>query len=89
VSTISPSDETSHTPVESPPSGQRLGLSVDEAASLLGVSRDLVYDLIARGELPSVRLGRRIVVPRRALEATLDSLTLQTPPEQSPPRRRP
>ena len=27
----------------------------------------------ARGELPSVRLGRRIVVPRRALEALLDA----------------
>jgi hypothetical protein len=27
---------------------------------------------VARGELPAVRLGRRIVVPRRALEALLD-----------------
>ena len=52
--------------------GQRLGLSVDDAAWLLGISRDLAYDLVAAGQIPSVRLGRRIVVPRRALERVLD-----------------
>jgi excisionase family DNA binding protein len=45
----------------------QLVLSVAEAAALLGISKDLVYDLVARGELPSLRLGRRVVVPRRAL----------------------
>lgn len=58
-----------------PSSGRRLALSVDEAAALIGVSRDLVYDLVARGEIPSVRLGRRIVVPRRALEEAMDVAT--------------
>jgi excisionase family DNA binding protein len=50
----------------------RLALSVEEAGALLGMSRDLVYDLVNRRELPSVRLGRRLVVPRKALEALLD-----------------
>lgn len=50
----------------------RLTLSVDEAASLLGISRALAYELIARDELPSLRLGRRIVVPRRALEQLVE-----------------
>jgi excisionase family DNA binding protein len=45
-----------------------LTLSVQDAAKLLGVSRDLVYDLVAQGELPALRLGRRIVLPHRALE---------------------
>jgi excisionase family DNA binding protein len=49
----------------------RLVLSVSEAAGLLGISRGLAYQLVARGELPSLRLGRR-VVPRRALEALLE-----------------
>jgi excisionase family DNA binding protein len=53
------------------PLGDRLALSVEEAGALLGISRDLAYDLVARRELPSVRLGRRIVVPRKALEETL------------------
>ena len=45
------------------PMTERLALSVEEAAALLGISRDLAYDLVTRGELPSVRLGRRLVVP--------------------------
>jgi len=54
------------------PLAERVALSVEEAGALLGISRDLAYDLVARGELPSVRLGRRLVVPRRALEGALD-----------------
>ena len=51
--------------------GAKPALSVAEAAELLGVSRALTYELVKRGELPSVRLGRRIVVPRRAVEQLL------------------
>ncbi len=52
-------------------------LTVEEAAALLGISRTLGYELVARRELPSLRLGRRIVVPRRALE---ELLTCPQPP---------
>ncbi|HBW18767.1 MAG TPA: hypothetical protein DEH11_07010, partial [Actinobacteria bacterium] len=41
-----------------------MALSVEEAGALLGISRDLAYDLVASRQLPSVRLGRRLVVPR-------------------------
>lgn len=47
--------------------GDRLTLSVGEAGALLGISRALAYELVTRGELPSVRLGRRVVVPKVAL----------------------
>ena len=50
----------------------RLVLTVTEAAGALGISRTHAYELVARGELPSLRLGRRIVVPRRGLERLLD-----------------
>jgi excisionase family DNA binding protein len=56
----------------------RLTLTVEEAAQLLGISRALGYELVARGELPSIRLGRRIVVPRRALDAMLDAASLES-----------
>lgn len=56
------------------PIGERLALSVEEAGASLGVSRDLAYDLVACGTIPSVRLGRRLVVPRRALELALERL---------------
>lgn len=49
----------------------RLTLTVVEAAQVLGVSRAFAYQLVARGELPSLRLERRIVVPRRALEVLI------------------
>jgi excisionase family DNA binding protein len=61
-------------PVKRLPMSERLALSVEEAGALLGISRDLAYDLVARRELPSVRLGRRLVVPRRALEEALGRL---------------
>jgi excisionase family DNA binding protein len=46
--------------------------TVTEAAGVLGISRALAYELVARGELPSIRLGRRIVVPAAALRALLE-----------------
>jgi excisionase family DNA binding protein len=54
-------------------SDNRLVLTVTEAAALLGISRAHAYELVARGDLPALRLGRRIVVPRRGLERLLDA----------------
>jgi len=49
----------------------RLVLTVDEVAYLLNISRGLAYELVARGELPAIKLGRRIVIPRVAMEELL------------------
>jgi excisionase family DNA binding protein len=51
---------------------ERLVLSVPEAARMLSISRRLAYDLVARGELPALRLGGRIVILRRPLERLLE-----------------
>lgn len=45
----------------------RLTYSVAEAAAEIGISESHAYRLVAAGELPSIRLGRRIVVPKAAL----------------------
>ncbi len=50
-------------------SGDRLVFTVAEAGELLGISRAFAYELVARGELPVVRLGRRRLIPKRALLA--------------------
>jgi excisionase family DNA binding protein len=50
-------------------------LTVTETAKLLRVSRAFAYELVTRGDLPAIRLGRRIVIPRKALERRLDDLT--------------
>jgi excisionase family DNA binding protein len=55
-----------------PDTGRQLVFSVEEAAALLGISRAFGYQLVARGELPALRLGRRIVVPRFAIDELLE-----------------
>jgi hypothetical protein len=42
------------------PSG-RLAYSVDEAAWLTGLSRDLLYDEMRRGNLVYIKVGRRLI----------------------------
>jgi excisionase family DNA binding protein len=48
-----------------------LAVSVLEAARRLGVSERTVATLLARNELPSRRIGRRRVIPIKALEEFL------------------
>lgn len=43
-------------------------MGVEEAAACLGISRNLAYELVRRGRLPHIRLGRRILIPRDGLE---------------------
>ena len=53
-----PLGDDSATAVSERPHGGRLAYSVDEAARLTGLSRDLLYDEIRRGHLASVK-GRQ------------------------------
>jgi excisionase family DNA binding protein len=50
----------------------RLVYSVAEAGELLGISRAFAYELVARGDLPVIRLGRRRLVPKVALVALVE-----------------
>jgi excisionase family DNA binding protein len=48
-------------------------MTVNEAAVRLGISRGSAYAAARRGELPAIRLNRRIVVPRVAFQRWLES----------------
>jgi excisionase family DNA binding protein len=61
------------------PSTDRLVYSVAQAGVLLGISRAFAYELVARGELPVIRLGRRRLVPKVALLALLEANPLEAP----------
>jgi excisionase family DNA binding protein len=50
---------------------KRLTLTVEEAAEILGLSRAFAYEAVRRGEIPSIRIGRRILVPKAALDRLL------------------
>ena len=39
-----------------------------DAGQMLGLGRNATYDAVARGEIPVLRFGRRILVPRKALD---------------------
>lgn len=48
-----------------------LVLTVEEARKLLRLSRGLMYEAIHSGQIPSMRIGRRILIPRARLEEML------------------
>ena len=48
--------------------GAPLLINVEQAAALLGIGRGLCYQLVQENRLPHVRLGRRLLISRQALE---------------------
>jgi excisionase family DNA binding protein len=56
----------------------RITLTVEEAGVRLGISRTLAFELVRRGDIPSIRLGRRVLVPIRALELMVESVASET-----------
>ena len=65
----------------------RWTVTVEEAAQMLGISRSSAYECVRRGELRALRLGRRLVVPRAALEELLGGTpaVLPNPTAAEPP----
>lgn len=58
-----------HLPNDS--AAERLGYSIEEFAERVGIGRTLAYQAALRGEIPTRRIGRRLIVPKAALEAWL------------------
>jgi len=52
--------------------GNRLCITVPEAAEMLGISRNFAYELVKRQELPVIKFGKRLLIPRVALEKMLE-----------------
>jgi excisionase family DNA binding protein len=57
-----------------PPEDERLVYTVPEAGRLLGLSRNGSYEAAKRGDIPTIRIGRRLLVPKvpfhRVIELT-------------------
>ena len=51
---------------------ERLCMTIPEVANMLGLSRNFGYELARRGEIPVIRFGRRLLVPKAALEKLLE-----------------
>jgi len=64
-------------------SHDRATTTVTDAARVLGISRNGAYAAVARGDIPSVRIGKRILVPTARLRELLEGGSAA----QSPPAR--
>ena len=67
----------------------RLTMTVEETAVALGISRNLAYEAVRGGRIPAIRIGRRLLVPRRALENVLqDTQSVNCMPAGKPPGKK-
>jgi len=70
---------------DSPLKSKKLTYSVVEAADILGLSRSATYEAIRTKQIPSIRFGRRIIIPRFALEKMLREAIFYIFPESRTP----
>jgi excisionase family DNA binding protein len=55
-----------------PPEVRKLALSVEEAADCMSLAERAVWDLVGTGQLRSLKVGRRRIVPVSAIEEFLE-----------------
>lgn len=46
--------------------------SIPEAAKFLGIGRNAAYEAVRKGQIPTIRIGRRLLVPKAALSKMLE-----------------
>lgn len=55
---------------------ERVTLTVPEAAKILAIGRNQCYEAVKRGEVPSIRIGKRVLVSRAALERLIEGAAI-------------
>jgi excisionase family DNA binding protein len=50
---------------------ERQTVTVGEAAKILGIGRNSAYQAVARGDIPVIRVGKRLLIPRVQIERLL------------------
>jgi excisionase family DNA binding protein len=54
---------------------ERQTYTVSEVAKILGIGRNTAYEICRNGDIPTIRLGGRILVPRAAIHDLLTGTT--------------
>ena len=54
-------------------------ISVPEAGEILGIGRTAAYEAARNGQIPVIRIGKRLLVPMIALEKLLVEAGVKTP----------
>ncbi len=65
------------------PMAETIVLTAAELSSMLGIDRKTLYAAASRGEVPCVRIGRRVLFPRETIEKWLTASST-TPPAPAP-----
>ena len=52
---------------------KRLTYTVDEASKMLRLSLNSAYEGVVRGDIPSIRVGRRLLIPKAVLDRLLET----------------
>lgn len=65
---------------------QKLAVTVPEAADMVSISRSMAYALVARGEWPSINVGRVVRVPVEGVRAWVEQRTITGPDGHTPVR---
>ena len=50
---------------------ERLTYKIEEAGRLLGIGRNQAYEAAKRGDFPVIKIGKRVLVPKQALDRML------------------
>ena len=53
---------------------EKLVYTVEEAGTVLGLGRSGAYEAVRRGDIPTIKIGRRLLVPKAALERMLSDV---------------
>jgi len=61
----------------------KLTFTIRETAEALGIGRNLCYQQVKAGTIPAIRTGKRLLVPRKALEKLLEDPKSFTSPGES------
>ena len=51
---------------------RRRTYTVLEVAEILGIGRNTAYEICRTGEIPTIRIGGRVLVPRTAIDELLE-----------------
>jgi excisionase family DNA binding protein len=83
-------DETRAHTAGASPTVDRLVYTIVEAGRLLGLGRNGSYEAARRGDIPTIRIGRRLLVPKAMLHRALDlRLRVEGTPHDRPSSSQP
>ena len=52
---------------------ERKTYDIEQVSRLLGIGRNQAYEAVKRGDIPTIKIGKRFLVPKTALDRLLEA----------------